>query len=48
MHEGEVILLDANKTTGSSGPYLESSTLSAERRRQANGIHACFDGLKPL
>jgi hypothetical protein len=48
VHEGEVILLDANKTTGSSTNYLESGTLRAERRRQADGIHSYFAGLKPL
>lgn len=48
LHEGEVILLDANKTTGASGTYLEYDTLRAERRRQADGIHSYFAGLKPL
>ncbi len=48
VHEGEVILLDTNKTTGASRPYLESGTLRDERRRQAEGIHAYFTGLKPL
>jgi len=48
VHEGEVILLDANKTTGSSGPYLGYGRLRAEGRRQADGIHAHFAGLKPL
>ncbi len=48
LHEGEVILLDANKTTGASGPYLEHDTLRAERRRQADGIHSYFADLKPL
>jgi hypothetical protein len=47
VREGEVILLDANKTTGSS-TYVEPATLGAERRRQADGIHAYFAGLKPL
>jgi hypothetical protein len=44
---GEVILLDANKTTGNAA-YLDPGTLTAERRRQANGIYAYFAGLKPL
>lgn len=47
VHEGEVILLDANKTTGSA-TYLEPGTLRAERRRQADGIHSYFAGLQPL
>jgi hypothetical protein len=47
VREGEVIVLDANKTTGSAA-YLEADTLQAERRRQANGIHSYFAGLKPL
>jgi hypothetical protein len=45
---GEVILLDANKTTGSVTTYLEASELQAVRRRQADGIHAYFAGLEPL
>jgi hypothetical protein len=44
----EVILLDANKTTGSITTYLEWSELRAARRRQADGIHAYFAGLEPL
>jgi hypothetical protein len=47
VRDGEVILLDANKTTGSAA-YLDSGTLAAERRRQADGIHSYFGGLKPL
>jgi hypothetical protein len=47
VRNGEVILLDANKTTGNAA-YLDPGTLAAERRRQANGIHAYFAGLKPL
>jgi hypothetical protein len=47
VREGQVILLDANKTTGSS-TYLEPGTLLSERRRQAAGIHSYFAGLKSL
>ena len=47
VRDGEAILLDANKTTGSS-TYLEPATLQAERRRQANGIHGYFAGKSPL
>ncbi len=47
VRDGEVILLDANKTTGSS-TYIEPGKLGAERRRQANGIHSYFAGLQPL
>lgn len=47
VRDGEAILLDANKTTGSS-TYLAPAMLQAERRRQANGIYAYFAGLKPL
>jgi len=47
VHEGEVILLDANKTIGAA-TYLDAGTLRAERRRQAEGIHAYFADLQPL
>ena len=45
--EGEVILLDANKTIGSAA-YLDPGVLRNERQRQADGIHAYFAGLNPL
>jgi hypothetical protein len=44
----EAILIDANKTTGSSTTYIEHGTLQAERRRQADGIYAYLDGRRPL
>jgi hypothetical protein len=47
VHDGEVILLDAHKTTGSS-TYLEPGPLRAERRVQARGLYAYFCGLAPL
>jgi hypothetical protein len=47
VREGEVILLDANKTTGMA-TYLEPDALRAERRRQAEGVHSYFAGLQPL
>lgn len=47
VRDGEAILLDANKTTGSS-TYVEPGRLQAERRRQADGIYAYFAGLEPL
>jgi hypothetical protein len=47
VHDGEVILLDANKTTGSS-TYLEPGALRAERRRQAHGLYGYFSGMAPL
>jgi hypothetical protein len=48
VRDEEVILLDANKTTGSVTTYLEARELRAVRRRQADGIHAYFAGLQPL
>lgn len=48
VRDGEAILLDANKTIGSSTTYIPSGTLRSERRRQADGIHEYFDGREPL
>jgi hypothetical protein len=45
--DGEAVLLDANKTTGSS-TYLEPGPLRAQRRRQAEALYAYFEDLKPL
>ncbi len=47
VREGQVVLLDANKTTGRA-TYLTPGTLAAERRRQAGGIHSYFAGLRTL
>jgi hypothetical protein len=45
--DGEAILLDANKTTGTA-TYGDPGELAAQRRKQANGIHSYFAGGRPL
>jgi hypothetical protein len=47
VRDDEAILLDANKTTGSS-TYIEEGALRAERRRQAAGLCGYFSGKAPL
>lgn len=46
VHDGEAVLLDANKTTGAS-THTDPETLRAERRNQAQGLYAYFSGLRP-
>jgi hypothetical protein len=46
VHDGEAVLLDANKTTGTS-THTDPETLQAERRNQAQGLYAYFSGREP-
>ena len=41
IHEGEVVLLDVNKTTGASR-HLGAAELRSMRRYQAEGLYAYF------
>jgi hypothetical protein len=43
IHDGEVVLLDVNKTTGASR-HLGDADLRAMRRYQAEGLYAYFPG----
>jgi hypothetical protein len=47
VRDGEAILLEANKTTGTA-TYGEPAELEAQRRKQAAGIHSYFAGGTPL
>jgi len=39
VHDGEAILLDVNKTIGTTGSYRDSETLNATRRYLAQGLY---------
>jgi hypothetical protein len=41
VHEGDVILLDANKTIGASR-HLDDAELRSMRRHQAEGLYTYF------
>jgi len=41
VHDGKVVLLDANKTTGASS-HISNEALEKMRRHQAEGLYSCF------
>ncbi len=40
LHEGEAVLLDVNKTTGSNSSYRESAVLARSRQHLAEGLYS--------
>jgi len=47
LNDGEVVLLDANKTTGAAhhsdtSPYMSRKRLESQRRYRAEGLYSCF------